>query len=179
MSRYYAGIGSRGTPAAVQAYFFMLAGELGDAGWTLRSGGADGADASFERGLAAAHPREIFLPWKRFNGNSSPLFTPSAEAFALAERFHPAWARCSPAARMLHARNMHQVLGADLNAPVEFIACWTPDGRGGGGTGQALRVARDRNIPVFDFGAGPNTREALDAWLDEHDDRPRCTESMR
>jgi hypothetical protein len=174
MSCYYAGIGSRETPASVQAFFFMLAGELGDLGWTLRSGGADGADAAFEQGLAATHTKEIFLPWRKFNGNVSGLYVPSAEAFALAEKFHPAWNRCSPAARKLLARNMHQVLGADLSTPVQFIVCWTPEGQGSGGTGQALRLAQDRGIPVFDFGLGPHMRDALDAWLEEHDDRPKA-----
>ena len=26
------------------------------------------------------------------------------------------------------ARNVHQVLGADLKTPVKMIICWTPDG---------------------------------------------------
>lgn len=174
MSRYYAGIGSRDTPASVQASFFMLASELGDAGWTLRSGGAEGADQAFESGLSPANPREIFLPWRKFAGNDSPLCTPSAEAFALAAKFHPAWERCSPAARKLHARNMHQVLGTDLNTPVEFVVCWTEGGLGSGGTGQALRLAKGRGIPIFDFGAGPQQVQAkLEEWLAEHDDRPR------
>lgn len=179
MSRFYAGIGSRETPAPILAQFYMLAADLADAGWTLRSGGAEGADQSFEQGLSAGHPREIFLPWRGFAGNESPLFTPSPDALALAEQFHPAWARCSAAARKLHARNMHQVLGADLATPVEFVVCWTKEGSGAGGTGQALRVARDRGIPIFDFGAGPQVREALAAWREEHEERPQPGRSLR
>lgn len=172
MTQYYAGIGSRETPAPVRAHFSMLALELGDAGWTLRSGGAEGADTAFEQGLSSYHPREIYLPWRRFAGNASPLFTPSPEAFALAEQFHPAWARCSEAARKLHARNMHQVLGQDLATPVEFVVCWTKEGSGSGGTGQAIRLARAREIPVFDFGLGPHVHRELKTWLDARETTP-------
>ena len=49
------------------------------------------------------------------------------------------------------ARNCHQVLGQDLKTPVDFIVCWTKDGGESGGTGQALRIARDLNIPVYNL----------------------------
>lgn len=170
MSRFYAGIGSRETPAAVLARFTMLASELAESDWTLRSGGAEGADAAFERGLSAQHPREIYLPWRRFADNASPLISPSKEAYALAERIHPAWERCSAAARKLHARNMHQILGQDLATPVAFVVCWTKDGDGKGGTGQALRLAKEHDIRIFDFGAGAHVYDDLQAWLQAYED---------
>jgi hypothetical protein len=40
------------------------------------------------------------------------------------------------------------VLGWDLSAPVDFIVCWTKDGKASGGTGQALRLAEDRGIVI-------------------------------
>ena len=40
MNKIYAGIGSRKTPSEVCAVFASLAGRLGQAGWTLRSGAA-------------------------------------------------------------------------------------------------------------------------------------------
>jgi hypothetical protein len=176
MSCFYAGIGSRETPAAVRARFFMLAKELGEAGWTLRSGGAEGADQAFESGLEPHHPREIYLPWPGFSGNRSRLFKPTTEAFELAKQFHPAWERCSAAARRMHARNMHQVLGQDLASPAELVVCWTPDGRGGGGTGQAIRLAKSRDIPIFDFGRGPQMHGALQAWLATRNDSLRAAQ---
>ena len=179
MSCFYAGIGSRETPAAVRARFFMLASTLGDAGWTLRSGGAEGADQAFEQGLAAHHPREIFLPWPGFSGNRSRLFKPGPAAFALAEQFHPPWHRCSQAAKRMHARNMQQVLGEDLATPVEFVVCWTPDGAGGGGTGQAIRLAKDRGIPIFDYGLGPHMHNALQAWLTDRDNALRAVQQQQ
>ena len=50
------------------------------------------------------------------------------------------------------ARNGYQVLGADLQTPTDFIICYTKDGKGEGGTGQALRIAKDYDIQVCDFG---------------------------
>ena len=51
----------------------------------------------------------------------------------------------------LMARNCYQVLGEDLKSPVDMIICWTPDGKAAGGTGQALRIANDNDIPVFNL----------------------------
>ena len=48
-------------------------------------------------------------------------------------------------------RNVHQVLGYDLEAPTDFIVCCTKDDENQGGTGQALRIAYDRTIPVVNF----------------------------
>ena len=152
----YAGVGSRDTPVEVLGQMAQLARELGDDGWTLRSGAAGGADAAFESGLLDWHSREIFLPKARFNGHPSPL-RPTSAAFEMAAAFHPAWHRCNPFARALHARNCHQVLGEQLDDPVAMVVCWTPRGSGSGGTGQALRIARAHEIPVFDLGLGPQS----------------------
>lgn len=43
MNKIYAGIGSRKTPQVVCEVMARLAGRLGQAGWTLRSGRAEGA----------------------------------------------------------------------------------------------------------------------------------------
>lgn len=52
----------------------------------------------------------------------------------------------------LQARNSYQILGLDLNTPSNFVICWTKNGKGSGGTGQAIRIARAYNIPIFDAG---------------------------
>lgn len=166
MNNFYAGIGSRETPPQVLTCMTKIAHRLHLRGYVLRSGGAGGADLAFESGAGDA--KEIYLPWRNFNGNPSPRYTPSAAAMQMAGDFHPAWERCSPGARKLHARNCHQMLGADLNTPVAFVVCWTPGGHGSGGTGQALRIARAYNIPVFDLGGdSPNVLNDLAALLAE------------
>jgi len=150
--KYYAGIGSRETPLAICQAMTMIAMEHSGAGYTLRSGHADGADIAFEVGASL---KEIWLPWLGFNGSDSKLL-PSPEAFVMAEKFHPTWHKCSHGARRLHARNCHQVLGKDLQTPSEFIICWTKGALGGGGTGQAIRIAKAHGILVYDL-ADPET----------------------
>lgn len=154
-TRAYAGIGSRETPDFILRDMKLLAQHLsGD--WTLRSGGANGADTAFEEGAIAGDGRkEIFLPWPGFNGRpSTPDYItvpPSRLAEELAAYFHPAWDRCSSTAQKFHRRNSYQVLGQDLVSPVAFVVCWTKGGRRKGGTGQALRIAEHFDIPIFDL----------------------------
>jgi hypothetical protein len=144
----YAGIGSRETPADILGVMTDIARTLAEQDYTLRSGAAQGADSAFEAG---ATKKEIWLPWLGFNGHTSRLL-PSPEAFEVAREFHPAWDRCSRGARALHARNIHQILGPDLNDPVGMVVCWTRNGGRSGGTGQALRLATAYSIPIHDLG---------------------------
>lgn len=150
---HYAGIGSRKTPTEILALMEAIATRLCSEGYILRSGGAAGADAAFAAGAAK---KEVYLPWHLYNdlvpGEDGVCMTrPSPAAVNFAASFHPAWDRCSHGARLLHARNCHIVLGPDLTDPVKFIVAWTPQGKGGGGTGQALRIAARMKIPVFDL----------------------------
>lgn len=162
----YTGIGSRRAPPDILERMTAAAGRLARMGYTLRSGGAEGADTAFE--LGAGDMKEIYLPWRGFNNNPSPLHPPSSEARDLAASVHPAWGNLSPAAKKLMARNSHQVLGAALKSPSRFVLCWTPDGaeneaqRGHktGGTGQAIALADRNSIPVFNL-ARPDAGERL------------------
>ena len=155
----YTGIGSRSTPPDVLALMTTLAAELSSNGWTLRSGGAAGADAAFEAG-ASVLQREIYLPWAAFNGNLSALYTVTEEATRLSLKFHPTPERLSVGVKKLMGRNIYQVLGLDLNAPSDFLVFWTPSD-GVGGTWQAIRIASHYNVPVFnlrDEGAADQVR---------------------
>lgn len=145
---YYAGIGSRETPTELKDTIKTIVEYLDKKGYILRSGGAPGADSFFEE---HTENKEIFLPWRGFNGNTSTLFNPTPESLNLAQKYHPNWGRLSFGAKKLMARNCHQVLGLDLKTPVKFIVCWTKDGKATGGTGQALRMAEDLKIPVYNL----------------------------
>lgn len=147
-ARFYAGVGSRETPMLVRRLMGAFAYDAHRLGWTLRSGGADGADTAFEEN--ASGRAEIYLPWAGFNGRASTLF-PTLDAFKIAAKFHPAWDRCTFGARKLHARNVHQVLGHDCKTPSRFVICWTIDGKASGGTGQAIRIAQGHGIAVFNL----------------------------
>ena len=162
----YAGIGSRRTPERVLAHMAKIAARLSELGWSLNSGGADGADLAFAYG---AGEKTVFLPWPGFNGQMGTVAADPA-AMAIAEQFHPAWERLSAGARKLMARNVHQILGVDLQTPVKFVICWTPDGAETrttiqtGGTGQAIRVAIAHGIPVFNL-ANADALERLKSIL--------------
>lgn len=158
----YAGIGSRKTPKNILTLMTRVARRLDELGFVLRSGGAHGADIAFELG---AGRKEIYLPWRNFNKNDSHLCRPALLAYEIARKHHPAWDRCSPAARKFHARNVHQVLGQDLASPADFVLCWTPEGRVTGGTGQAMRIAEHYGVPVvnmFNPDWGERVAEILD-----------------
>jgi hypothetical protein len=137
----YAGIGSRSTPSDILSVMQRLASWLGARQFVLRSGGAVGADSAFALG-ASGFSSEIFRP---------EHVSPDDAAHVLAASFHPVWPTLGAYVKALHARNGLIVLGSDLASPVSFVVCWTPSGSGSGGTGQALRIARSRSIPIFDL----------------------------
>lgn len=148
----YAGIGSRETPdeilCVMEDFAYAVASHS-----VLRSGGAPGADLAFEFGATLGGGlKEIFLPWKGFNDCiNGCLLEPSQAARDLAEYYHPRWKSLSHGAKKLIARNSHQVLGKNLDDPVDMVVCWTKDGKASGGTGQAIRIAEARGIEVLNI----------------------------
>lgn len=153
MNKKFAGIGSRETPEQALKLLYNLSKYYCSLGYTLRSGGADGADKFCEKGCDAVNgKKEIFLPWKNFNDSNSSLYDIPEEAFKIAEYYHPAWGKLSQGAQKLISRNCQQVLGKNLNDPSDFILCWTVNGELKGGTAQALRIAIDKKIPIINLG---------------------------
>ena len=160
MQVYYTGVGSRQTPQEVLLAFESIAKYLASIGWVLRSGAADGADRAFEKGCDAEDgKKEIYLPWKNFNNSLSDLIVKDQKAFEIAKEHHPGWDNLKFGAQKLHARNVHQVLGKQLDNPSSLLICWTPNGSGKGGTGQAIRLANSYKVPVIDAGAYPSVKE--------------------
>ena len=129
----YAGIGARATPATILADMTVMARWLARTGWHLASGGADGADSAFAAG-APAGQRSIWPPWRGYNGHRGPDCLVLSQAalsacMEIAAPLHPAWDRCSPAVRKLHARNAAILLSDTLDRPVDAVVCWTSQGR--------------------------------------------------
>lgn len=148
--KYYAGIGSRQTPEPVLLLMEHIALKLYLKGYTCRTGGAAGADTAFEVG--AAPNVEVYLPWAGFNRRTTGVVIDSDAHRGIAKLHHPNWSALSPAAQKLMTRNSAQIFGEKIGSPVsEFVICWTPYGKGGGGTGQAIRVARSYGVPVYDL----------------------------
>lgn len=157
----YAGIGSRETPPEILEQMKDIAVLCHDNGYTLNSGGADGADSAFEQGADSVGGKcNIFLPWPKFNDHHSTFVRPKPQAFEIAAKVHPAWEYMKrDSVRNLIARNMHQILGWSLMNPVDFVVCWTFNGQEtakqytirSGGTGSAISLADSLGIPVFNL----------------------------
>jgi hypothetical protein len=172
----YAGIGSRRTPPEVLGLIEAQARRLAGEGWTLRTGLSPGADQAFYRGaLSGGGSVELYLPDPGFEsgaridrepGSVRVLSRPSPRATELAAGFHHDWDSLELPARRLLARDAHEVLGDDLESPVQILVCWTADASRDGrelyddGTGQALRIAHHHGIPVLNL-ARPEEIRAL------------------
>lgn len=154
MNFFYTGIGSRQTPENICDIMTDIASRLSGQ-ITLRSGGADGADDAFERGCNM--DCEIYIPWKNFNGRTHDrciIVGEDQTCLQIASEIHPKWIACKRGARLLHARNVCQILGRDPNNPTKslFVLAYTENGELKGGTSTALKLAALNNIPIFNFG---------------------------
>ena len=171
--KFYTGIGARKTPANILVIMRKLAYHLAKDGFTLRSGGADGADTAFGHGWADAwmedvdntmhskYKAEIYLPWEGFNDQYSTMegrwyITNPSLYFAaegIASRIHPNWKACKDSVRALHTRNVFQVLGADLTKRSNFLVCWAElDGESiKGGTRTAWELAKQRDVTCYNL----------------------------
>lgn len=186
MNRTFAGIGTRELPEPQWNSLSFISGVLAMLDYELNSGGAGGSDQACEEGCdLQGGTKHIYLPWNRFkttdkNGElrirtlqepGCVLITDQhiiAESLRIAAQFHPYWNNLKDPARMLMARNSFQVLGADLQTPVDFVLTYTGDGQASGGTGQAIRIAHARQIPVYNI-YNKTDNDALKAALGVHE----------
>ena len=167
------GIGSRKTNRAIDYVINRLAMYLAGLGFTIRSGGAEGSDDAFE----INHSREIYLPWDGFNNKykakgdyilPDDLYSGKAQlsqkAANLARVHFKGFDYVSDGVKSFMKRNMHQVLGKDLETPTGAIFCYTKDGCDSmytrtsktGGTGAAISLASELDIPIVNIGIYDN-----------------------
>lgn len=158
----YAGIGGRFLPDGMEETLIWFGKTLGSMNVALRSGAAPGADAAFEKGCdLVSGPKEIYLPWWKFDNHSSPLYEIPPEAYVVAQQMYKfsGWDDTKASTKKFMARDCMQVTGLTLDDPVDFVVCWTRDGcehdnnrtRTTGGTGQAISYASSLGIPVFNL----------------------------
>lgn len=187
------GIGSRETPEIELILLSEIGREAEKRGMRGRSGGAGGADLAFERGFTDPKNIDVIFPWRGFlpkdmtehdvtsylgrerpkQGPGAPVLLEwkmRAKAEELAAKYHPAWEKCSQGARALHSRNMPQVLGLQLDNKTDVVVAWTVDGKATGGTGQAIRIAKDLGIPVANL-KNPEERKIVLEVLNIQDPR--------
>lgn len=173
----YTGVGSRDTPKDVQELMRKFAAKQAQNGWTLRSGGANGADSAFEKGSDQGNGhKEIYLPWRGFNSHNSQLYKPSHACLSLSEtlwdmRYTKSqvacpWDRLKKTTQLLMGRNCYQVLGRNLSVRSRFLICWTVGGSGTGGTGHAIFIAKKNGVPVYDL-AIPRARSKVEEYVEQ------------
>ena len=154
MNKTYAGIGSRKTPEKILLQMEKIGALLASKGYTLRSGGAVGADSAFERGCDSAqgskqiwHPSESYFPlheWATDKASETcweyPLEKMKAHTISLI------------------TRNMYQIFGDDEYAlqPVDFVLFWSEGdplekGFEAGGTRYAIRACKSAGIPAYNL----------------------------
>lgn len=150
---YYAGIGSRNISPVVSQLMTDVAGVLETQGIVLRSGGAEGSDTAFEKGVVDPNNKVIYVAYKKKTIPHGVV--PPLEHFEhLAEQCHNHWHNCNEWARKLLTRNMSQILGHDPQnyIPSTFVLAYTQNGQYIGGTATAMRCADMFNVPIFNFG---------------------------
>lgn len=180
--KYYAGIGSRSTPEHIMTLMTKIAEILERKKYILRSGGAVGADTAFENGVTRY--KEIFYRHSySINGEENVYYKKSDLSFAdkILKEYHPSYKKGgngikNTTAKELLSRNTFQIFGVgEVTENSKFVICYTPDGAetvttyDTGGTGQALRIASDYNIPVYNLKnyIGVTAEEMVDFILSE------------
>ena len=164
---YYAGIGSRETPVELKETMKNLGACLSENGYILRSGNARGADKWFSDGCDKVNGNsEIFLPFKDFGGghkhsiliNNKNLLREATEIMKSIKPKSYTWnSKNTP----YHRRNVFQILGVNLNTPVDFVICYTNTGseteydvinrHETSGTSMAIVLADRLDIPVINM----------------------------
>lgn len=168
----YAGIGSRSAPPRITDLCKRIARVLEMEGGLLRSGGAKGCDSAFESGVLNPARKSIYMPSDGFHGRrhgkngcyDAAKMPGWIEALGTVDKYHPNPHALSSYARRLMARNAMQVLGPDLRSPADFVVCWTPL-NSLGGTGQAIRIAEEHDVPVCNLNGIPGAEKFLDVLV--------------
>lgn len=163
MTKIVAGIGTRHPPTddadlnETMRVFCYFAVKMG---WHLRSGAAIGMDSWFER--LWDNNKEIFIAKERISGKrhgydganfvEGPL---EVAAFNIMKHIHPKGSKLKGIAKAMHTRNIFQILGEDLNTPVDLIVYYAKfDDEGAeitDGTRTAVVLGKQRGINEFNL----------------------------
>ncbi len=151
-----AGIGSRGLDEGQLDVCYRLGIFIATCGGEIHSGNADGADQAFARGGNTVDPTlvHLHLPWPNFNreaivrGNHIHLPQEQSGYAETAAKYHPTWKYLTQGARKLHTRNVSIVCWPTMK---DMVLAFPSNKKGGGGTGQGMRVAKGFDVPVIDL----------------------------
>jgi hypothetical protein len=172
----YTGVGSRKTTPKNLSIMRQIAQALAARNYRLRTGDAEGADSAFTSGaLSKLKPQQVQELIHAYVAHDATKRLASYERkpdpdmignlLKIVGKYHPnpaalktdAYSRGSSLG--LQARNALQLGGDRLTDPSDFaVMAFTPPNQRRfegdlGGTGQAFRLAKAKNIPVFDLDA--------------------------
>ena len=143
----YAGIGNRDLPIEMYPLLRNVAKRLEHHGYTLMSGGAQGADSAFASTVSDKRVWTV-KDMERLDGKFG--YELHRE---VAEFHHPAWWKLSSYIQQLMVRNVYIVRGTNYWSAPSFVLCYAKN-ESRGGTSHSLRVARAVNIPVYNLAKG-------------------------
>jgi hypothetical protein len=161
-------IGSRETAPAILSWMIDTGAALVRAGYAIKTGNAPGADQAWAIGANEVNPVMVTLclPWAAFEpaaihpGNVIQVYTPAQHSryaqAALAA--HPKPQLLSDTAIKLHARN------AMIVEDVHMVLGTLGTKHGGGGSGNAFRIAQRNKIGTFNV-SDAFVREAIEKRL--------------
>lgn len=154
----YAGIGSRDITNSEEETIEKIADKL-SSNFVLFSGNCSGADQAFQKG---SHGNcVIYLPWASFESDKYDFskalavydLGKSPEGMASISKYHSN-PNLKYGAKMLLARNFHQIHGYLHYPLVSFVVCCADVDENDnvlGGTGFGCRLAKDLVIPIINI----------------------------
>ena len=156
-----AGIGSRALNGARLDICRRLGAFIATCGGEIHSGNAGGADQAFARGGNSVDPRlvHLHLPWPNFEARAihpdNVIHLPQEQSgyAETAAKYHPAWKHLTQGGRKLHTRNVSIVCWPTMK---DMVLAFPSNKKGGGGTGQGMRVAEGFDVPVIDLNGMTN-----------------------
>jgi len=162
---YYAGIGARITPEPILNLMTKAASALEVKGYTLRSGGAQGADWAFQKGVR--NDMHIYIPWSGFQGMVECAVTPYVRDINRVNNLSQAtmyaqntwesrgrnWHSLKSSIKNMMIRNSCQIIGINGEVKSHFVLCWCPviNNIPQGGTAQAIAFAEAMGVPVLNM----------------------------
>lgn len=149
-------VGTRNpTPEAARVCRDICAA-LRDMGHHLITGNADGIDSIARDTWNALAPGRVtlVLPWYNYNrryihkDNHVIVYTPQHKSWTDSVKlYHPAPEKLTQGVYKLHARNY------GIIEPADIVIAFPSDKPGGGGTGQAIRIAQGLKKTLFVYPA--------------------------
>ena len=176
--KYYTGVGSRETPVHIQNIMTEIGEILERRKFILRTGYAIGADQAFGKKVNERNKEVYNTDDAIIKGVVLPQYDKYDLDFAeqMVKQYHPVHRSLKGSARQLIARNTFQIFGlGKINVNSSFVVCYTQDGaeattsQDTGGTGQAIRLAYEYGIPVYNLKnyIGVSAQEMVDFILND------------